>query len=498
MSEANWTLVSLTDGIIYLGRNASATKIDGLSLDSRQVQPGDLFFACAGSVVHGKTYIDEAIERGAVAVLWESSIPKQGERQGVPLFGISELKQKIGLIAERFYGRPSQQLQIVGVTGTNGKTSVSQFVAQALSQDGPCGVIGTLGYGLAGQLQAGEHTTPDALALYAHLAAFRTAGASRAVMEVSSHALDQSRAAGVSFDVAVFTNLSHEHLDYHGNMHAYGQAKRRLFETEGLKYAVINLDDDYGRSLLVSMPGAVGTVSYGFEAGVLTPSLLGSDLQLEHDGLRMRINSDWGCGELRVPLLGGFNAANLLAALGALLAMGVSFDDALQRLAGVQPVPGRMQGFGGTDDQPLVVVDYAHTPDALEQVLGALRAHSGKKLWCVFGCGGDRDRAKRPMMAAVAGRLADRVIVTDDNPRNEDPQVIIADILAGFADEENSEVIGDRAQAIARAVSEAAPGDIVLVAGKGHEDSQWVGDERRSFSDVQQVQQALAARGGGA
>jgi UDP-N-acetylmuramoyl-L-alanyl-D-glutamate--2,6-diaminopimelate ligase len=315
-------------------------------------------------------------------------------------------------------------------------------------------------------------------------------------MEVSSHALDQGRVAGVDFDVAVFTNLTHEHLDYHGNMQNYGQAKRRLFEAKSLKYAVINIDDEFGRALLVSMPTRVGTVSYGFESKDLLPSLLGSGLKLDQTGLRMRIESDWGKGELHVPILGSFNGSNILAALGALLTSGVSFGDAMQRLSLLQPVDGRMEGHGGKDGCPLVVVDYAHTPDALLQALQALREHTVGKLHCVFGCGGDRDRSKRAMMAKIAEQYADHVVVTNDNPRTEAPQLIIADILSGFSNDEAVDVIPDRSTAISQTILNARENDVILVAGKGHENYQLVGVNRLPFSDGNQVEKALAARRG--
>jgi len=441
-------------------------------------------------------------------VLWASPIARQevrGDKQ-VPVYGVPDLKNMVGRIAERFYGEPTKEQFVIGVTGTNGKTSVTQFIAHALQQDAPCGVLGTLGNGVFGQLEKGGFTTPDAITLHTLLDDLRYENVKKVVMEASSHGLDQGRVAGVAFDVAVFTNLSHEHLDYHGTMQNYARAKRRLFETKGLKYAVINIDDDYGRQLLTSMPGAVGTVSYGFADGKggddVLPSLLGSDLQLDRNGLRMHVESDWGKGDLQVPLLGAFNASNLLAAVGALLASGIAFDDALQRLSDVQPVPGRMQGHGGVNQQPLVVVDYAHTPDALQQVLVAVRAHaavqagavSAPNLWCVFGCGGDRDRSKRPLMAAAAEQLADKVIVTDDNPRTENAQVIVADILQGFTRMDDVLVIADRASAIEKAILSAAENDVVLVAGKGHEEVQIVGDEHLPFSDAYEVERALALR----
>ena len=497
----------LVEGIYFI-RQAPTTEISGLCLDSRKAQKGDLFFALKGQTVHAKKFIDEAVKRGAGVVMWESSVPQQETRDGVPIYGVPELKNFVGKIAERFYAEPSQSQFVIGVTGTNGKTSVAQFIAQALQQDAPCGVIGTLGNGVFGKLENTTFTTPDAVTLHTLLDDMRHDEVTRVVMEASSHGLEQGRVAGVHFDVAVFTNLSHEHLDYHGDMGNYGRAKRRLFECKGLKYAVINIDDDYGRQLLTSLPASVGTVSYGFESKDFSPSLLGSNLQLGRNGLRMHVQSDWGNADLRVPLLGGFNASNLLAALGALLATGIGFEDAVQRLSKLSPVPGRMQGYGGVeendnvlggDEQPLVVVDYAHTPDALEQVLSALRQHTEAKLWCVFGCGGDRDKSKRPLMAAVAERLADQVIVCDDNPRTENAQVIIADVLQGFSNVNDVMVIADRDKAIESVVLAAAKDDVVLVAGKGHEEVQIIGDQRLPFNDAEEVEKALAqrkARGG--
>lgn len=492
---AHWKFADL---VADLGDFAAppGLEVSGLSLDSRHTQAGDLFFACAGAQVHGKVFIDNAIERGAAVVMWESPLIQCEQRAGVPIYGVPKLWQMIGPIAERFYGSPTREQFVVGVTGTNGKTSISQFIAQAFQVDGPCGVIGTLGNGLYGDLQYSTHTTPEAITLHALFAEMRDAGAHRVVMEVSSHGLEQGRAAGVCFDVAVFSNLSHEHLDYHGSMKNYARAKQRLFEAAGLKYAVINSDDHYGHQLLTSLPTTVRPISYGFESKGMTPSLLALDLQLDKHGLSMQIESDWGHGELDVPLLGGFNAANLLAALGVLLASGIGFDDALQRLSRVQPVPGRMQSYGGENGQVLVVVDYAHTPDALQQVLTALREHTAGKLWCVFGCGGDRDQSKRPLMAQTVESLADRIIVADDNPRSEKSEQIIADIMRGFNSAASVAVIADRAMAITEAIQSAAPEDTVLIAGKGHETYQLVGGQRLPFSDAQEVKKALAERGG--
>lgn len=492
----------LVEGIYFI-RQGLEIEVTGLCLDSRQAQKGDLFFALKGERVHGKKFIDEAIANGVSVVMWEASIQQQEERNGVLVYGVPDLKNMVGKIAERFYAEPSKSQFVIGVTGTNGKTSVTQFIAQALHQDSPCGVIGTLGNGVFGRLETTAYTTPDAVALHTLLDDMRHDDVTRVVMEVSSHGLELGRAAGVHFDVGVFTNLSHEHLDFHGDMASYGRAKRRLFECKGLKYAVINIDDDYGRQMLTSLPASVGTVSYGFECGDFSPSLLGSNLQLGRNGLRMHVESDWGSADLQVPLLGSFNASNVLAALGALLAAGVSFDDAVQRLSKLSPVEGRMQGYGGSevndnvlggDEQPLVVVDYAHTPDALEQVLMALREHTDAKLWCVFGCGGDRDATKRPLMAAVAERLADQVIVSDDNPRTENAQVIVADILQGFINVDDVWVISDRSKAIESVILAAGKDDVVLVAGKGHEEAQIIGEERLPFSDASEVEKSLVQR----
>lgn len=479
--------------------------IQGLSLDSRKTRPGDLFLACLGQQSrHGHAFIAEAIRAGAVAVAYELSdeVAAPEAPAGIPVFGVARLGQCAGIIAERFYGNPSRKLFTIGVTGTNGKTSVSQFIAQALSEGWPCGVIGTLGNGLYGQLEAGSHTTPDAISLHALLAAMVDERACHAVMEVSSHALEQGRVNGVAFDTAVFTNLSRDHLDYHGDMASYGRAKRRLFERPGLRHAVINADDPFGRELLQSLPAGVAAVGYTLAGGAehemsaqpvrsydlsRINMVRGTVLHQGLDGMEMHIDSPWGALRFHSVLLGRFNAGNLLAAFAALMLAGVDLIDIPFKLHRLWPVPGRMEGYGGVQGLPLVVVDYAHTPDALQQVLQALREHCRGTLWVVFGCGGDRDRGKRPLMGEVAERHADRVVLTDDNPRSEDGQLIIEEIMAGMSRREAVEVIRDRALAIARVVKQAKESDVALVAGKGHEDYQIVGGEKRPFSDSRQV-----------
>lgn len=476
--------------------------VHGIALDSRQVKPGYLFLACQGLMQRGHDFISAAVAQGAAAVAYEIA---EGEaafmsaRVGnVPLVGVRNLSQQTGLIAERFYGYPSRDLFVVGITGTNGKTSCSQFLAQALNRDGhPCGVIGTLGNGLAGRLTPGTHTTPDAVTLHRLFAEFRAAGAHGVAMEVSSHALDQGRVAGVTFAAAVFTNLSRDHLDYHGDMAAYGAAKQRLFHAPNLRYAVVNGDDAFGREILATLRPGVTAVSYGLDAAVAAHVLhvQGTVEQIGRAGMVLAVHSPWGNGQLHSPLLGRFNASNLLAVLATLLVSGTALSEALQRLSRLRSVAGRMECFGADGGRPLVVVDYAHTPDALEQVLIALREHCRGQLWCVFGCGGDRDRGKRPLMGAAAARLADRVIVTDDNPRSEDPAQITDDILSGVADKASMVVIHDRRNAISAAVKQAGPDDVVLVAGKGHETTQQIGTRKYPFRDQEEVRTQLAEAG---
>lgn len=493
------TLGSLLQGAVALNDGYAQMPVSGLCLDSRGLRAGDVFLACRGTRQHGLAYLDQALSRGAVAVLYEPApgvealVPADGS---VPMIAVPGLSAWVGVIADRFYGQPSRAMTVFGVTGTDGKTSVSQFLAQALDQESArCAVLGTLGYGLWGELSPASHTTPDAISLQAELARVRDLKARWLSMEVSSHALDQGRVNGVAFDQAIFTNLSRDHLDYHGSIEAYSAAKRRLFEWPGLDHAIINLDDPFGRALAGGLQGpqilgyGLGAVAdYAREVVTL------DGLELHEDGIRARVLSPWGEGELEAPVLGRFNAQNLLAVTAALLALGIDLREILLRLRKLQTVPGRMEPVrvsGG----PLAVIDYAHTPAALEHVLSALRGHCRGRLFCVFGCGGDRDRGKRPLMAGAAERGADRVIVTDDNPRHENPDDIVQEIMAGFVRLEAVSVQRDRAAAIAMALEEADADDVVLIAGKGHEDYQLYGDERMPFSDRAVVAAVLGAGG---
>lgn len=463
--------------------------ITGLASDSRQVQPGDLFFALCGGQRHGLEFLATVQAAGAAAVVWEPPWDHRLPADATPpLLAVPELRQKLGMIASRFYGEPSHRLRVIGVTGTDGKTSCAHFIAQALSdaESGPCGILGTLGVGVYAQTQPSLHTTPDPLAVQHWLAGLVADGRRHAVMEVSSHALDQCRVNGMAFTVAALTQLSRDHLDYHGTLEAYAAAKHRLFVEHQPDWAVLNLDDAFGQGLVAETQARCGVIAYGLGEQTLSMQrfVRGERLELTAHGLRLRIQSSWGQGELQAGLLGRFNASNLLATLATLLALGVPFAEALARLERSASVPGRMERIGGRPGQPLAVIDYAHTPHALEQALCALREHGGeRRLSCVFGCGGDRDPGKRPLMGATAERLADRVIVTDDNPRTEDPERIIRQILHGMTDPAAVTVIRDRRAAIVHALAEAQAGDLVLIAGKGHEDYQIVGTERLPFSD---------------
>jgi len=482
-------------------------EIAGLALDSRALVAGGLFLACGGARQHGLDFIDQALAQGAAAVAWEPDGAASEQRAAtlgpglqIPLLRVERLSRLASLIAGRFYGHPSRQLDLIGITGTNGKTSVSHLLAQVMGRRAPCGIVGTLGVGLPGELQATGYTTPDAVRLQAELAGLLGQGCRYVAMEVSSHALDQGRADALTFDSAVFTNISRDHFDYHGDMQNYAAAKQRLFHMPGLGSAVINLDDPLGSELLGSLAGGVETLVYSLDPlAVIPPGVTGWVRALAvrptAAGLEIELDSHWGAGRLHSPLLGRFNAANLLAVLLLLLNRGWGLEEALAGLAGAGTVAGRMEAYGAAG-QPRVVIDYAHTPDALEKALQALRVHSQGRLLVVFGCGGDRDRGKRPLMGRLAERLADRVLVTDDNPRSESSAGIIQEILAGMQRPESVEVVADRGRAIARAVAQAAPDDLVLVAGKGHEDYQLVGRRRLHFSDREQVLSALAAWGG--
>ena len=461
--------------------------ISGLSLDSRSVVPGELFIACLGTQKDGRQYIQNAIEKGAKAVLTESNDHTIHLHGQVPVIPISGLREKVSDIAARFYKYPAKSIQMIGVTGTNGKTSCSHFVAEALKHFSiPCGIIGTLGIGLHGDLKASALTTPDAVTLQKTLAAFLSQGIKHVAMEVSSHSIDQGRIANIPFKAGIFTNLTRDHLDYHGTMEAYGAAKRKLFDNPLLQYSVINRDDTFGREMLATLPGE-NLYSYG----VSHPGQVTADhISLHLSGMEAHIVSPWGKGTLQVGLIGQFNLHNILAVLTTLCLLDIPFPEALASLSALSPVPGRMQAFGGKE-KPLVIVDYSHTPDSLEKALTALRPHCQGDLYCVFGCGGDRDKGKRPLMAQIAELYADFVVVTDDNPRTEDPEQITAEIMQGFKFPNRVIMQHDRSKAIRDVIQYAKMGDCILIAGKGAETYQQIGDQKIPFSDIEKVKESL-------
>ena len=483
--------------------------IDNLVTDSRMVKPGDTFLAYVGEKLDAREFIPQAIEAGANAVLWERSGFVWNPEWQTPNLSISKLRARAGPIASYVYGNPSKKLWLIGVTGTNGKTSCSQWIAQALTALGiKTASMGTLGDGFSGELRPAINTTPDPVLLQQRMVDFLKRGAKYMVMEVSSHGIEQGRVNGSTFSVALFTNLSHDHLDYHGSMKAYAASKARLFKWTGLKYAVLNFDDAFSAELLEQLSGKITQViGYGFnkmEIRNLNPEKLrvvcGRNLKASIQGLEFDVEFEGEHINFKTEIIGKFNASNLLAVLATLLACGINLRDAVRSLQQIQPVAGRMEKIGG-GNLPLVIVDFAHTPDALEKILIELRGdlHGSKafskiknqksKLVCVFGCGGDRDRGKRALMGKIATQFSDEVIITNDNPRSEDPHIIINEIASGAGT--NHHIEEDREAAIHRALYGARKGDIVLIAGKGHEAYQEIGAQRFPYSDVKVVRSML-------
>jgi UDP-N-acetylmuramoyl-L-alanyl-D-glutamate--2,6-diaminopimelate ligase len=490
----------LFDGIATLPANDA--RVEDLTLDSREVRAGSLFFALSGGQSHGLKFVAEAAARGASVVLWEpsSEAPAVAPALLKSMFvaPVAGLRQLLGRIADRFFGWPSSHLRIVGVTGTNGKTTVAYLLTQCLERlQRDAAYMGTIGWGRIGALEAPTHTTPDVFSVHRQLAKLRASGVRDVAMEVSSHALDQGRVDGVRFHSAAFTNLTRDHLDYHPSMQAYGAAKARLFGFADLQHLVINIGDPFGRELALKLGGRVPLTAVWVGAGDLRwladRSLCADDIALDLRGMTMELGGSFGKCRVTTKLLGRFNAENSLIVLACLMALGVSLADAAAALAGCVAPPGRMEVIeSASSGKPLAVVDYAHTPDALAKALSALREHCRGALWCVFGCGGDRDPGKRPLMGAIADELADQIIVTDDNPRSEKPQSITR-AIAGAITRHSPRVIHDRGEAIATALAEAVSDDMVLIAGKGHEDYQIYGDTRRAFSDRNEALRCLRA-----
>ncbi|MBV53070.1 MAG: UDP-N-acetylmuramoyl-L-alanyl-D-glutamate--2,6-diaminopimelate ligase [Coxiellaceae bacterium] len=479
---------------------APSVLLTGISDDSRHLRPGIAFLAYPGAHNDGREFISDAIASGVSAIIYESpyDLPACFQNEQVPILPMPKLSQYRAALAARFYDDPSRKLPLVGVTGTNGKTSCVDFIAQALSRsDKTCGVIGTLGEGVWPTLQSTGMTTPGSVSLQRGLDDLLQKGASNIAMEVSSHALALGRVEEVVFDIAVFTQLSRDHLDFHKNMEDYEQAKMSLFCHPGLRVAIVNVDDPCGRKIVQREKEHLSIVGISLQpiSSSEIPMIYLTSVLTQESGFEVEVSSPWGVGQLTVPLLGKFNLYNVMSLIGVLGSWSWSWCDIVSAIEALQPVPGRMQFLGGYN-QPSVVVDYAHTPDALEQVLSTLKEHGYANVHCIFGCGGDRDKGKRSMMAKVAESLADKITVTLDNPRSEDPQKIVDDIMAGFSNPLLVNKIFDRKEAISQAIHHSSVGDVILIAGKGHESIQVIGDQKLPFNDADVVKTILEQRGG--
>lgn len=483
-------LRTLFDGF---GVELPQREVADITTESRSVSRDGLFLACRGNTHHGLEFVDQALAASPSAIAWE---PDAGVRAPVlPAdicgFAVPHLGQRLGEIANRFFATPSAALAVTGITGTNGKTTTAWLVTQALGKLGEsAGYMGTLGHGLGVEVRTGALTTPGCITLHRQLRELADAGARHAVIEVSSHALDQHRVDGVRFSTVAFSNLGRDHLDYHRDPQHYAEAKARLFRV-GAGTAVINLDDPFGKTLAESLPHETACLGVSMD-GNPAAKLRGDLLRIGADGLVLDLSGEFGTARLSSRLWGGFNAENLLLAAGILLAKDWPLARVVAALADCTAPPGRMQLVPASAGQPAVLVDFAHTPDALRKALAAIRAHCNGQLWCVFGCGGNRDRGKRALMGSVAVELADCVIITDDNRRDEDSQQILDDILSGVESRSTVQVIPDRAAAIQRAIHLAVPGDAILIAGKGHEQTQIVAGVSLPFSDVAVAVAALS------
>ncbi|MDA1299095.1 MAG: UDP-N-acetylmuramoyl-L-alanyl-D-glutamate--2,6-diaminopimelate ligase [Proteobacteria bacterium] len=460
--------------------------VSGVSADSRKLLAGNVFLAIPGDRVDGRAFIGE-VRAKASAVLCEPPIPPGLE--GPMVIAVSGLQAKAGEIASRFFGEPSRAMNVIAVTGTNGKTSVSMFIADAMTRLGTrCGVVGTLGTGIVGALRQTGMTTPDAITMQSSLADLKDIGCGAVAVEASSHGLAQGRLNGTSIDVAIFTNLTRDHLDYHGDEQTYGAAKRSLFSWPGLNGAVVNIDDPFGADIAASLTGVSLTT-----CGSAGADVMAVNLEPGADGIRFDLVTPWGSARIHSSLFGRFNVANLLATAGTLAALEFKFDEIIRVLPEIAPVPGRMNVVR-SPGLPIVIVDYAHTPDALANALRAAREHCRGSLWCVFGCGGDRDNGKRPMMGSVAEAAADHLMVTDDNPRSESAPAIVREILGGMKAPGKALTISPRGDAIRSVLGQADPEDVVLIAGKGHETYQEINGERIPYSDFEVVREMAATR----
>ncbi|MGB1799441.1 MAG: UDP-N-acetylmuramoyl-L-alanyl-D-glutamate--2,6-diaminopimelate ligase [Gammaproteobacteria bacterium] len=479
---------SLSELLIGFVEDIAPINVSGIAIDSRLVNKGDLFMAYRGSTVNGIDYIDDAIKAGAVAILVDKDEELDAASISVPTISIANLRKQAGVIISRFYNEPSEQMHLVGVTGTNGKTTVSYMTAQVMHALGKqSAVIGTIGNGPFGRIESDKTTTPDPVKLHSLFAEWVN-NIDAVAMEVSSHALDQGRVAGTHFDTAIFTNLSRDHLDYHQSYEEYADAKFQLFKSSGLSNAIINIDDDYGVKFVKQLPEDLKVIAYSTKVKIL--EIDNQNIQfvycekIETDQFKtvLTVQSPWGQVTIQTALLGAFNIDNTLAVFSALCLYGLSAEEVAKALSEFNGVPGRMECFS-KQDKPLLIVDYAHTPDALEKALQALKPYSEGKLHCVFGCGGDRDAGKRSQMGSIAEALSDHIVITNDNPRTESEERIVEHILEGIKDKSNVTITHDRSEAITATFLNADADDIVLVAGKGHETTQQIGTTFYPFSD---------------
>jgi UDP-N-acetylmuramoyl-L-alanyl-D-glutamate--2,6-diaminopimelate ligase len=467
-------------------------QVTGITSDSRMVNKGDLFVAYRNTNV--MAYVKSAIDSGASAVIVESEQLPDIPKHRVPVIALPQLRAQAGLIAARFFGHPSHNMNVVGVTGTNGKTTVSYLIAQALDNKYPgrSGLIGTLGYGPFNHISNGPNTTPEPVTIQNTLANLQQNKIDAVAMEISSHGLEQYRVTGVEFDIAVFTNLSRDHLDYHQTMENYAASKRRLFSDYLIRKAVINLDDAFGRELIEEFQDKIELAGYTLRPTSQNqfPVVSAYIVSNNTSGMTLEVNSPWGKGTLTSGLIGEFNASNLLASLSTLCLSDVSFTDAISSLSKCSSIPGRMESFR-QKEAPVVIVDYAHTPDALRQALQALQDQSSGNLICVFGCGGERDQGKRTEMGKVAEEFSDHIYLTNDNPRHESAEAIVEDIISGIKDRSRITKELDRRCAIMMAIDSASSNDVVLIAGKGHEEYQEIAGVRFALSDRLIVQEIL-------
>ena len=497
------TLFELSKGLLEIPYcDYMDSKITGIQLDSRLVNTGDLFIACFGRSHDARNFIDQAIRKGCGAVLAEftSGMNRLEVRANVPIIGVENLSKKVSEIASRFYHHPSSQLKVIGITGTNGKTSCSKFIATALQKLGyRCGMMGTLGCGVPDALEKTLLTTPDAVLAQRQLAQMVSKNCEHVAMEVSSVGLDQKRVEAIRFDTAVFTNLTRDHLDYHKTMSEYAESKRKLFQWPGLKSAVLNLDDEFSLSLINSIRKEVEIFTYSVSNR--NASVYSESLTFSKSGYSALVNTPFGCKKLSGELLGRFNFSNVLAVIATIISLmarensgRLDLAKIIDSISSLSSADGRME-IVNSPNEITTIVDYAHTPDSLKNALETLKCHSKGEIWCVFGCGGNRDEGKRPIMGEIAELFADHIVITDDNPRNEPGDRIVSQILSGIQTHHNVSIIRNRAKAISHVIASASPADLILIAGKGHETYQEISGRRVIFSDKAHAKSALKARG---